>query len=233
LFEGLLYQLVYNLERHRLFNIRLRHWLILVCLVLPAIMWLGFWEASCLAAALVTLVALGLLAATWWARRRRYVRFEEHPSEEADQQPADPPPPAMSRLHTRATGFFEVSGMRRYFVETPADLTTFETGEYCVMTKVPFTRFLLLGKSRQNEVGWWYTFFQPAMIRSVASGCLYFGLHPGPALRLEIGGADDSQANESLYISFENEASRSLVLAGLQAAQSLADEDAGRQGHDH
>lgn len=196
-------------------------------------MWLGFWEASRLAAALVTLVALGLLAATWWARRRRYVRFEEHPSEEADQQPADPPPPAMSRLHTCATGFFEVSGMRRYFVETPADLTTFETGEYCVMTKVPFTRFLLLGKSRQNEVGWWYTFFQPAMIRSVASGCLYFGLHPGPALRLEIGGADDSQANESLYISFENEASRSLVLAGLQAAQSLADEDAGRQGHDH
>jgi hypothetical protein len=124
LFEGLLYQF------------RLRQWLILVCLVLPATMWLGFWEASRLAAALVTLAALGLLAATWWAGRRRYVRFEEHPSEEADQQPADPPPPAMSRLHPCATGFFEVSGMRRYFVETPADLTTFETGEYCVMTNV-------------------------------------------------------------------------------------------------
>jgi hypothetical protein len=240
LFEGLLYQFAYNLERHRLFNIRLRHWLILVCLVLPATMWRGFWGASRLAAALITLAALGVLAATWWARRQRYVRFEEHPSGEAEefnqgaeQPPADPPPPAMSRLHTCATGFFEVSGMRRYFVETPADFTTFETGEYCVMTKVPFTRFLLLGKSRQNEVGWWYTFFQPAMIRSVVSGCLYFGLHPRPALRLEIGGSDDSQENESLYISFEDEASRSLVLAGLQAAQSLADEYAGRQGHDH
>ena len=123
--------------------------------------------------------------------------------------------------------------MRRYFVETPADFTTFETGEFCLMTEVSFTRFLLLGKLRKNEVGWWYTFFQPATIRSMVSGCLYFGLHPQPALRLEIGGADDSQENESLYISFESEASRSLVLAGLQAAQSLADEDAGRQGHDH
>lgn len=240
MFEGLLYQFVYKLERHRLFNVRLRRWLILVCLVLPATLWLGFGGTSRLTAALVTLAALGVFAATWWAGRQHYVRFEELGSgkaeefnQGADQKPADPPPPAMSRLHTCATGFFEVSGMRRYFVETPADFTTFETGEYCVMTKVPFTRFLLLGKSRQNEVGWWYTFFQPAMIRSVVSGCLYFGLHPRPALCLEIGGSDDSQKNESLYISFENEASRSLVLAGLQAAQSLADEDAGRQGQDH
>jgi hypothetical protein len=228
-FEGLLYQFVYNLERHRLFNIRLRHWLILVCMVLPATMWLGFWEAGRLAAGLVTLAALGILAATWWAGRQRYVRFEE----QADQQPAVPPPPAMSTIHTCATGFFEVSGMRRYFVETPADFTTFETGEYCVMTKVPLTRFLVLGKSRQNEVGWWYTFFQPATIRSVVSGCLYFGLHPRPALRLEIGRPADSQEDDSLYISFEDESKRGLVLAGLQAAQPLADEDAGGQSYDH
>jgi hypothetical protein len=213
-FEGLLYQFVYNLERHRLFNVRLRHWLILVCLVLPATMWLGFWGAGRLPAALVTLAALGVLVANWWAGRQRYVRFEE----QADQQPAIPPPPAMSRIHTCATGFFEVSGMRRYFVETPADFTIFETGEYCVMTEVPLTRFLLLGKSRQDEAGWWYTFFQPATIRSVISGCLYFGLRPRPALRLEIGGADDSQENDSLYLSFENEANLWLVLAGLQAA---------------
>jgi hypothetical protein len=34
-------------------------------------------------------------------------------------------------------------------------------------------------------------------------------------------------------MSFEDEANLWLVVAGLQAAQSLADEDAGRQGYDH
>ena len=176
MFEGLLYQFVYNLERHRLFNIRLGHWLILACLILPATMWLGVWGASRLAAALVTVGAVIIIAAIWWARRQRYVRFEEHSSgkageinQRADQLSADSTLPAMTKIGTRATGFFEVSGVRRYFVETPAEYTTFETGEHCVMTRVPLTRFLLLGKSCENEVGWWYTFFQPSVIRSVNS----------------------------------------------------------------
>jgi hypothetical protein len=83
------------------------------------------------------------------------------------------------------------------------------------MIQVPFTRFLLLGKSRKNELGWWYTFFQPSVIHSMASGCLYFGPHPRPALRLEIAGTDNFE-DESLYLSFEDEASRSLVLADLK-----------------
>ncbi len=227
MFEGLLYQFVYNLERHWLFNIRLRHWLMLVCLILPATMWLGFWKTTYLVAVLVTLGAVGVLVATWWAGRRRFVRFEEHPgnAEEsrqiADQQSAASPLPTMSKIRVCATGFFEVSGMRRYFVEIPADYTTFETGEHCIMIQVPFTRFLLLGKSRKNELGWWYTFFQPSVIHSMASGCLYFGPHPRPALRLEIAGTDDTE-DESLYLSFEDEASRSLVLADLKYDTHLA-----------
>jgi hypothetical protein len=238
LFEGLLYQFVYNLERHRLFNIQLRHWLILACLILLAAMWLGVWGASRLAAALITVGAVIIIAAIWWAGRQRYVRFEEHSSgkaeetnQRADQQLADLTLPAMTRIDTCATGFFEVSGMRRYFVETPAKYTTFETGEHCVMTRVPLTRFMLLGKSRENEVGWWYTFFQPSVIRSVSSGCLYFGPRPRLALRLEIQGVDGSE-DESMYLSFENEAARWLVLVDLQSAQTLADEDARRQGYD-
>lgn len=223
MFEGLLYQFVYNLERHWLLNIRLRHWLMLVCFILPATMWLGFWDTTCLATVLVTLGAVGVLAATWWAARQRFVRFEEHPSgnaeeirQRADQQSAASPLPAMNKIRVCATGFFEVSGMRRYFVEIPADYTTFETGEHCVMIRVPFTRFLLLGKSRRNELGWWYTFFQPSVIHSMVSGCLHFGPHPRPALRLEIAGTDDDVEDESLYLSFEDEEGRLLVLADLK-----------------
>jgi hypothetical protein len=111
--------------------------------------------------------------------------------------------------------------MRRYLVEAPANYTTFETREHCVMTKVPRTRLFLLGKSREDEVGWWYTFFQPNMIRSVKSGWLHFGLRPRPTLRLEIvrlDGPDD----ETLYLSFDDEATLSLVLADLQYDTTLA-----------
>jgi hypothetical protein len=242
LFEGLIYQFAYNLERHRLFNIRLRRWLILLCLVLPAAIWLKVWAASRGTAVLVTLGAGIILAAVWWAGHRRYMRFaesppyasrreparppeEERPKRDAHHQPASPLPtdsslPAMARLRVRATGLFEVSGMRRYFVETPANYTTFETCEHCVMTQIPLTRFLLVGKSNEHEVGWWYTFFQPWMIRSVACGMLYFGLHQRPALRLEIVPAEDARG-ETLYLSFDDEAACSLVRADLTHDSAL------------
>jgi hypothetical protein len=223
LLEGLIYYLFYNLERHRLFNIRLRHWLILFCVVLPATLWLRLCGTSRLVAVLVTLGAASALLAAWWASRHQFVRFEEHAavatgeiSQSADHHWDDPRLPPTSKPRVCATGHFEVSGMRRYFVETPANYTTFETGEHCVMTQVPSTRFLLLGKSPEDEVGWWYTFFQPDMIRSLASGCLYFGLHPRPALRLEINKSDGAE-DERLHLSFDDEATRSLILADLQA----------------
>lgn len=221
MFEGLIYQFVYNLERHRLFNVRLRRWLILLCLVVPVTMWIQLWRASYLTASLVTLGAVSVLGLTWWAGRRRYVRFVAASGEEegtkitADRTMSDPPLPAMSEIQVCATGFFEVSGMRRYFVETPASYTTFETREHCVKAQIPLSRFLLLGQSNQGEIGWWYTFFQPDMIRSVQNGWLYFGLHPRLALRLEIAPQHNSE-NEVLYLSFDGEAPRSLVSADLQ-----------------
>ena len=183
---------------------------------------------SQLVAVLVTLGAAGALATMWWAGRQRYVRFEHRPlgTDErvnpcTKQQPGATTLPTMGKAQVCATGHFEVSGMRRYFVEVPADYTTFETREHCVMTNVPRTRLFLLGKSREDEVGWWYIFFQPNMIRSVESGWLYFGLRPRPALRLEIV-RSDSPEDETLYLSFDDETTLSLVLADLQYDTTLA-----------
>ncbi len=215
MFEGLIYRFVYNLERHSLFDVRLRRWLILLCLIAPAALWFRAWGATHLVTALaVTLGAVIILISVWWADRQHYVRFVPgSPSPpERDDQPVSPLP-AMSKVPVRASGFFEVSGMRRYFVEAPADYTTFETREHCVMTQVPFSRFLLLGTSKEEEVGWWYTFFQPHMLRAVTGGRLYFGLRPHPALQLQIAPADDRV--EILYLSFEDEATRSSVMADL------------------
>jgi len=227
LFEGLIYQFVYSLHRHWLFSVRLRYWLVFSCFILPAAVWLKLSRTSPVAAVLVTLAALSLLAATWWAGRQRYVRFVERghspgatpgPGEEGTNREADQglsTLPAMGKVHAHATGYFEVSGMRRYFVETPADYTTFETREHCVMTRVPRSRFLLLAKSSPVEVGWWYTFFQPAMIRAMQRGWLYFGLHPRPAVRLQITLPGNSR-EETLHLSFDDEAARGMVLADLQ-----------------
>jgi hypothetical protein len=228
LLEGLIYQFVYNLDQHRLLNIRLRYWLFLLCIILPLTAWLKVWEASRLTAAFLTLGALCVNSAIWWAARQRFVRFverssnhasvdaaqEEGANEPSNQQATDQPLPAMSQVRVCATGLFEVSGKTHYFVETPADYTTFETREHCLMAHVTTSRFLLVGASSANAVGWWYSFFQPAMIRSVASGWLHFGLHPRPALRLEVTSSDDRK-EKIFHLSFDNEAARSLILADL------------------
>jgi hypothetical protein len=230
LFEGLVFHFVYKLERHRLLNMSLRRWLILLSLIVPATMWLQVWKVSRLVAVLVTLGALIVLIGIWWAQRQRYVRFvERDPSAMSgfgswagtgrhgavDRGPVEPPLSPMQKVGVYATGYFEVGGMRQYLVETPADYTTFETREHCVMTQIPHARFLLLGTSRPTEVGWWYTFFQPAMIRAMTSGSLQFGARPRLAVRLEVSVSDNTE-NQVLFLSFDDEATRSAVLADLK-----------------
>jgi hypothetical protein len=244
LFEGLIYQFVYNLERHSLFEVSLRRWLILLCLIVPAALWFEVGGATNLLAGLVTAGAALILVALWQAGRQHYVRFvpDSPPGSGQASPPLSSPLPAMSEAPLCASGFFEVSGMRRYFVEVAATYTTFETREHCVMTRVPFSRFLLLGTSEREEAGWWYTFFQPAMVRVVTGGRLYFGLRPRTALQLQIASTHDKV--ETLYLSFADGAARSLILADLlhdavpeagshHAQSAMADENAGEQGHNH
>ncbi len=243
MFEGLIYQFVYSLKRHSIFEVSLRRWLILLCLIVPAALWFGVGGATKLLAGLATAGAALILVTLWQADRQRYVRFVSDPLFEPEQAPPRLSPlPAMSEAPLRASGFFEVSGMRRYFVEAAATYTTFETREHCVMTRMPFSRFLLLGTSEREEVGWWYAFFQPAMLRAVTGGRLYFGLHPRPALQLQIASTHDKV--ETLYLSFEDGTTRSLILADLlhdaapgvgshHAQSAMADENAGDQSHDH
>jgi hypothetical protein len=243
LFEGLICQLVYNLERHSLFEVRLRRWLILLCLIVPAALWFGVGGATHLLAGSVTAGAAIILAGIWQADRQHYVRFVPNSPPGPEQAaPLLSPLPAMSEASVRASGFFEVSGMRRYFVEATATYTTFETREHCVMVRMPFSRFLLLSTSERGETGWWYTFFQPAMLRAVTGGRLYFGLRPRVALQLQIASTRDKV--ETLYLSFEAGTTRSSILAdllhdappgvGLHHAQSaMADENAGDQGNDY
>ncbi len=241
MFEGLLCQFVYNLERHNLFEVSLRRWLILLCLIVPAALWFGVGKATTLLAGLVTAGAALILVAVWQASQQHYVRFVSDTPPESEplsrrSSPLPAPLPAMSEAPLHASGFFEVSGMRRYFVEAAATYTTFETREHCVMTRMPFSRFLLLGTSEREEAGWWYTFFHPAMVRAVTGGRLYFGLRPRPALQLQIAAAHDKM--ETLYLSFEDGTTRSLILADLlhdaapgvgshQAQSAVADENSG------
>lgn len=208
----------------------LRRWLVFLSLVVPATMWLQVWKVSRLAAALVTLAALVVLIGIWWAQRQHYVRFIVSDPGVApavgsnagngrhragNQATVESPLSPMQKVGVHATGYFKVGGKRQYLVETPADYTTFETREHCVMTQIPEARFLLVAKSRSAEVGWWYTFFRPAMINVVTSGFLQFGPRPRLAIRVEISASDESE-QEALYLSFDDPVTRSAVLADLK-----------------
>ena len=114
----------------------------------------------------------------------------------------------------RATGHFEVSGMRRYFVEIIAAFSTLETREHVVMGWIPPSRFLLLASWPKAEVGMWYIFFKPEAIREIAVGEVHFGLRARPAIRINY--RRDKGGEETLYLSFDDTLQRRRVLEDLR-----------------
>ena len=84
----------------------------------------------------------------------------------------------------RATGYFEVEGKVHFFAHILAYWRTFATREHAIMAIVPASNFLWFGSVPDTDVGMWYIFFRPEVIREVCGGELYFGDRSSPALCL-------------------------------------------------
>jgi hypothetical protein len=156
------------------------------------------------------IVALALAAVVWLTGRRGYIvfrakRFAPLPVEplQVDEQVAG-----------RATGYFEVSGKRRYFVEAQTYFSTVETREHILMACIPHARFLLIATSPPDEAGWWYAFFRPRMLLAVKTGEIHFGMRPQPALRMTYMPEDSSA--QTVYLSFDDVNSLHRVLNDLR-----------------
>jgi hypothetical protein len=212
--EGDFYKLAYLMSRHYVFGNNLSRWAVIVVgLTLGIVIWRA---TKVLVLALVLAVMTGLIVAFVLARarRRRYIRFEflsaalDHPV-----TPRMLPPDR--RVHVRATGHFEVNKRRRHFVEAMAQFQTFETRERMVMVNIRGSSLLRLAHSPRREVGWWYTFFQPELIGQIELGRLHFGHAFRPALKISVRSAGGAEP-EVLFLSFDDEVARALVLADLK-----------------
>jgi hypothetical protein len=162
-----------------------------------------------------TIVALVLATVVWLTGQQGYIVFR--PGQFAPLQVE--PLQVDEKVAGRATGCFEVGGKRRYFVEARVYFSTVGTREHILMTCIPHTRFLLIATSPRDEVGWWYSFFQPRMLRAVKTGEIHFGMRPRPALRVTY--QPEASSAQIVYLSFDDVNSLYRVLDDLRLDAGL------------
>lgn len=198
---GLILRLAYRLRRHLLGGWSLARWgaFLLVILGVWALFywWPSPWPAIAVAAAL-----LAYILALAWAGRKGFLHFQPLPEEQARIRDL-PAPPALrpeEMVPARASGQFIVEGLAQYLIDLEADFETVETREHIVLARKHPSRFLLLARWPGYEVGWWYIFFRPEMIREMAVGHLYVRRRPDLALRLVY--EPDEETRHAVYLAF-------------------------------
>ncbi len=184
-FVDVWYALSYKLENHYLAQISLRNWLwawVIVPAVLAAFRRLSWWYVIPFSA-----VGVGAWIGTQVARQKGYLRFVPGPlNPGADGKPIV----VDEKVTVRVCGDFAVGDGKRYMLNEKAFYTFVKTREHVLMAHLERTRFMLLGRSRQIEAGWWYVFFKPAHVVAVQTGHIADGLkaHPALALTLHLDG---------------------------------------------
>jgi hypothetical protein len=222
----------YQLRRHLWAEWPLSRWVgaLLLAATLGSLFvhWLRPW-----AAVLIGLLYLGYVLVLAWASRRAYIHYELRPQVDAlRHNPLNESPLRSEELvPVRASGWFSVEGKDRYYVDLEADFETVATREHIILGRVRPSQFLYLGTWATEELGWWYIFFQPAMIREMEMGRLYFGAEPQLVLRLVY--APDAETEQTIYLNFDDEPALRRVWADLLLDSAPATVAPGRPGHSH
>jgi hypothetical protein len=200
---GVILWLSYRLQRYKWSGWRLSRWLGLL-LVIATVWAFSNWRARpwpALVPAALFLIYVLVLA---WAGRQGYIHFK--PISGQDHLPKDSSPaPSLGTqelVPTRASGWFTVADQERYYVDLQAEFETVETREHIVLGRVHPSRFLLLGQWPEKELGWWYIFFQPAMIRGLHLGHLDHGFRSRQALRVTY--VPDKDLRQTIYFTFDD-----------------------------
>jgi hypothetical protein len=196
---GIILQLAYRLSRHSWLGWTLARWLGLLISGLGLWALIRWWPNPWPSVALgvVLLLYVGILV---WARRTGYVRYTRLPREERHIKEQGTPPPLRKEelVPARVSGWFSVEGQSQYFVDVEADFETVGTREHIVLGRVHPSRFLLLGRWPREELGWWYVFVEPSMIRRVDVGELTAGPQPQRALRIVY--TPDTESEQTVYL---------------------------------
>ncbi len=210
--RGTLSRLAYDFARHRIAKVPLTWWLLGLTPLWIALLVLGKVPWTVAGGAVAVLAAV-LLLAVLLGRRSRYVVFHSH------GRPAPKPTRPLrheEKIPIRATGYLEVSGMRKYFANIEAWFETVETREHIVIARNAFSRFLIFAKTLSGETGLWYAFFRPEAIQALEIGDLCFGWRVRPAVRIALQ-SEGQREREVLYLAFDDDGMRDLVLNDLLA----------------
>jgi hypothetical protein len=215
---GVVLQTAYRLRRHFWLGWSLARWLgvLLVSTALVTLIrWSHPWPALVLGGLfLVVVLILG------WADRQRYVQFRAVSA--AQVVHSEPPLRAEELIPIRASGLFTVEGKAQYYVDLEADFETVETREHIVLGRVHPSHFLGLGQWPDWELGWWYIFFQPAMIRKMTRGHLSFGHRSRPAVQVVY--APDEKTQQVIYLAFGDTAALGRVWDDLLQDANILDQ---------
>ena len=203
-------RLAYQLRRHLWLEWSLARWIGALFLITG----LASLFAQALrpwAAIVIGLLYLAYLFSMRWASRRQYVHYEPLSPDEVFRTDlsASPPLRAEELVPVRATGVFSVEGKERYYVDLEADFETVGTREHILLGRVLPSQFLLVGYWSYDELGWWYIFFKPAMLRRLGVGHLYFGGEPLVVLRVVY--APEPEVEETVYLAFRDRSAMQRV----------------------
>jgi len=205
---GLILKASYQLSRHRLGPLRLNLAPLLLALASGLM-----WRAGALTGAqavLTTVLCLALVLVTLLAKRQGFIVFHHRGTTDSKMDRTELA--ADEKVPVRATGLLEVRDRRRYFVEVAADFATMETREHVVMGRMLDSRFLV--GAPKDDVGWWYIFFKPFMIREIEVGQVHFGLRARPAIKVKYE-AEEGRV-EPVYLSFDDPLQMQRVLDDLR-----------------
>lgn len=212
--KGQINQLLYLFSRHFLFGRTLTQWLVIGLLGSPFLCLLTTLSATSWRWAIfagLLLISLALLYLIWRTRKQGYVTFTAEPFTETITPAALGFP---EKLTIYISGNLSVSKSTRYFANEAGHYQTFQTRERVIMLETAPKRLLLLAVTR--EKGWWYLFFMPKMVQSLAIGQLAFGRHHRPAIALTVL-PEGSENPQVAYLSFDTIEARAQVLADLFA----------------
>jgi hypothetical protein len=104
----------------------------------------------------------------------------------------------------RASGWFSVEGRDRYFVDLDADIKMVACRERIIMGRAYPSRFLLLGRWPDDELGWWYIFVSPPAVGEISMGRLHFGHND--CLAIQIVHTPDGETQHTAYVASEDSA---------------------------
>ncbi len=199
--KGVILESTYKLRRHLWAELPLSRWLgiLLLAAALSSLLvsWLRPW-----AAVLIGMLYLGYILILAWSSRREYIHYESQSTVTALRHdgPSEHPLRPEELVPVRASGWFSVEGRDCYYMDLEADFETVATREHILLGRVRPSQFLRLGRWSVDELGWWYVFFQPAMISEMDVGHLHFGGKAQQVLRLTY--TPDAKTKQTIFLAF-------------------------------